>query len=215
MIKKSNTAPQTGSSASAPHGQGEGAPERRSWFYEIASLAIGALIAVVPAGIGLTTFLDPWRRQPSIPKSRQGAQNSDGKQGFTRVASLSALTLGSAPQRFPVIADQRDAWNYSANQPIGAVFLQQVGPQEVLCFNATCPHAGCSVSCNGQAFVCPCHNSSFQLDGHRRVADSGRENPSPRDLDGLEVDADKLAQGEIWVRFQNFYTGKHEKIAKA
>ena len=71
------------------------------------------------------------------------------------------------------------------------------------------------MACDGQAFVCPCHNSSFLLDGKRRLAESGRDNPSPRDLDNLDVDPEKLAQGEVWVRFQNFYTGKHEKVPKA
>jgi menaquinol-cytochrome c reductase iron-sulfur subunit len=165
--------------------------------------------------IGLVPFLDPWRRKPQLPTSRLKNGGSGGPEGFIQVASLGALEVGGMPQRFPVIADQLDAWNFSPNQPIGAVFLQRTGDSAVRCFNVTCPHAGCSVSCNGQEYICPCHNSSFELDGVRRAPDSGRENPSPRDLDALEVEPNKLAQGEVWVRFQNFYTGKHEKIPKA
>ena len=192
----------------------ETTPPRRHWFYSAASIVIGGLVGLLPFGIGLATFFDPWRRSPKIPKSRGNGSNSGAKEGFVRVAFLSALRPGGTPQRFPVIADQVDGWNFSPNQPVGAVFLQRISETAVRCFNATCPHAGCSVACNGQAFVCPCHNSSFELDGQRREPESGRENPSPRDLDDLEVDQAKLAQGEIWVRFQHFYTGKHTKVPK-
>lgn len=220
MSKSRNQTTPTDPPAPLPPNPGEGAeaagetPPRRHWFFDLAAAGLGGLVAIVPAAIGATTFLDPWARKPRLPKSRQGA-GTGGKEGFVRVASLSALTVGAGPQRFPVIADQLDAWNYTPNQPIGAVFLQRTTDTEVRCFNATCPHAGCSVSCTGQAFVCPCHSSSFELDGNRRRMDSGGDNPSPRDLDSLEVDADLLAQGEIWVKFQNFYTGKHEKVPKA
>ncbi len=189
-------------------------PARRNWFYKVAAWVIGGLVGVVPAGIGLAAFLDPWLRQPKLPKSGGQSDHTGGQEGFIRVASLTALTVGGMPQRFPVIADQLDAWNFSPNQPIGAVFLQRVGDDQIRCFNATCPHAGCSVACNGQAYVCPCHNSSFHLDGQRRTAGSGMENPSPRNLDDLEIDPVKLVEGEVWVRFQNFYTGWHDKIPK-
>ena len=130
------------------------------------------------------------------------------------MAALSALRPGDAPQRFAVIADRQDAWNYIPDQPIGAVFIERTGESEVRVFNATCPHAGCSVSCDGQSFNCPCHNSSFNLDGTKRVSGSGRENPSPRSLDSLLVDPDQLAKGEIWVKFVNFFTGREKPIPK-
>ena len=58
-------------------------------------------------------------------------------------------------------------------------------------------------------------NSSFNLDGAKRKSESGRENPSPRDLDKLSVDPSKLADGEVWIKFQNFYTGRVEPKPKA
>lgn len=35
-------------------------------------------------------------------------------------------------------------------------------------FTRTCPHAGCPLSYNSneKKFVCPCHNSKFNLDGN-------------------------------------------------
>jgi menaquinol-cytochrome c reductase iron-sulfur subunit len=216
MTKANKAEPASSTSqatANASHSS-EAIPPRRHWFFSAASIVLGALVGLIPAGIGLAAFLDPWRRHPRLPTSRSQGGTTSTPEGFIRVASLGALKPGTAPQRFAVIAHQLDAWNFSPDQPIGAVFLQRVDEKTVRCFNATCPHAGCSVACNGQVFLCPCHNSSFQLDGVRRPPESGRENPSPRDLDVLEVDPEKLANGEVWVRFQNFYTGQHEKIPK-
>jgi Rieske Fe-S protein len=206
---------QSGTSApGSPHRAGgpSDSTNRRNWIVEWAAIVCGGLVGIVPAAIGLASLLDPLRRRSAVPKAHQ--QGASAKEGFIRVAPLDGLTVGGPPQRFPVIADQVDAWNFTPDQPVGAVFLQRVAENEVRCFNATCPHAGCSVSVEGQAFACPCHNSAFNLDGTKSTSSSGRENPSPRGMDSLEVDADKLAENEVWVRFVNFYTGQHEKIPK-
>jgi Rieske Fe-S protein len=190
---------------------GEGG-SRRNFAVELSSILIGAVLGLIPACVGLFAFLDPLRRQR--PKPTAYRAGSGGPEGYTRITSLASLPVGGTPQRFPVISDQRDAWNFIPQQPIGAVFVARTAPEEVRVFNATCPHAGCSVSCDGSAFNCPCHNSAFNLDGSKRVSQSGRENPSPRPLDSLAVDAQMLAQGEIWVEFVNFYTGIAEKKPK-
>ena len=188
--------------------------ESRRGFVEYASLVVGAIVSLVPVGIGLFSFLDPLLGKRQTP-ARYQSTASKGKPGFIRIAALNALRPGGSPQRFPVIAGQRDAWNYTPDQPIGAVFVQRTNAGDVRVFNATCPHAGCSVSCNGRSFNCPCHNSSFELDGSKRVTTSGRENPSPRDLDPMSVDEETLAtNGEIWIEFKNYYTGKEERKPK-
>ncbi len=182
---------------------------RRS-FFEVASVVIGAIVGIGPAVIGLLAFIDPLRRKPAKP----GLYREDaaaGGDGLIRVASIDALSV-AAPQRFPVIDDQIDAWNFTPDQPVGAVYVEKLESGGVRVFNTTCPHAGCSVACNGTAYHCPCHNSSFNLDGSKMSSDSGRENPSPRDLDSLDYE---IRDGEIWVDFKNFYTGKHEKKEKA
>ena len=53
-----------------------------------------------------------------------------------------------------------------------------------------------------------CHDSLFGLDGG-----IVGKSPSPRPLDTLEIDAEKLAAGEIWVTFVNFKTGVKGKEA--
>ena len=58
-----------------------------------------------------------------------------------------------------------------------------------------------------RVFKCPCHNSSFSIDGAII-----QPSPSPRAMDTLEA---KVDGQEILVQFQNFYTGKTDKVPKA
>lgn len=177
------------------------AEERRGFFSKLAALFIGGLVALVPIGAGMATLLDPLFR-----KARKGQ--------FLKVAALSAVPDDGIPRRFPVIADQRDAWNYYPNQPVGVVYVRrQPGEKEVTVLSAVCPHVGCLVDFNKLAgdsglFQCPCHRSDFEPDGTRINPESC---PSPRDLDSLEVDPERLALGEIWIDYKNFKTGHPEK----
>jgi Rieske Fe-S protein len=126
------------------------------------------------------------------------------------VATIDALPSDGTPVQVPVIADLTDAWNCEPNQPVGAVYLRKVGGK-VTCFNAICPHAGCFVaySTDRNVFQCPCHTSSFQLDGARNLP-----SPSPRDMDALKIDEAKLKEGEVWVQFVNYYPGKEHQEEK-
>jgi Rieske Fe-S protein len=176
-------------------------------------LVIGAVVALAPVVFGVFTFLNPLARKHKTPKFYEDENATGAPEGFLRVASLDSLAVGGTPLRFPVIADQHDGWNFTPDQPVGAVYMERVSDTEIRCFNTTCPHAGCSVTYGDstQTFDCPCHNSSFSRDGNKKAADSGRENPSPRGLDTLDVE---VVGENVYVKFQNFYTGKHEKIPK-
>jgi len=202
---------------SAP-AEGSAEPPRRRFVVEIGAIIVGGIVGVFPILASIFPFLDPLRSSRKSPEF-YGDQGRDpehsGPEGYLRVCGLDALTVGAPPQRFSVISNQTDAWNFSPQQPIGAVYADRPQDNVVRVFNVTCPHAGCSVSCDGQAYVCPCHNSSFELDGSKRTSESGRENPSPRPLDQLAVDESRLATGDVWVEFKNFYPGRKEKTAKS
>ena len=169
--------------------------ERRGFMTKTAAVILGGLVALVPAATGLAVFLDPLRRKA------KGAT-------FIPVAPLGAVPDDGIPRQFPVVAEHIDAWNQST-QPIGAVYLRRLpGEAKPECLTATCPHAGCFVAYDGatNTFKCPCHNSSFAVDG--AIIEPS---PSPRAMDTLpcEVEAD-----EILVKFENFYTGKADKVIK-
>jgi menaquinol-cytochrome c reductase iron-sulfur subunit len=179
-----------------------GMPPRRNVLAAVAATIIGALVGIVPFAAGLATFLDPLLRRKKV--------RSEGSREPVRVASLDTIPADGTPVQVPVIADLTDAWNREPNQPVGAVYLRREGGQ-VTCFNAICPHAGCFVgyAADRKVFQCPCHTSSFQLDGQRIMP-----SPSPRNMDELKVDAEKLKSGEVWIEFVNYYPGKEDREEK-
>lgn len=183
-------------------------PLRRGFLYKFVTILFGAVVALVPLVSGAMVFFDPLRRRQA-----QGER-------WIRVATLDAVPADGMPRQFAVVADDIDAWNRTADQPIGSVYLRrEAGSDNVQALNAICPHAGCFVatanSSNGsKVFRCPCHTSSFSLTGEKLNL-PGATNPSPRNMDSLAVDEDRLKQsGEVWVDFKNFYPGTHEQIVK-
>jgi len=164
---------------------------------KLSALAAGGLAMLAPIGAGLWAFFDPLRR-------------TSGTATFLPVAQLSAVPDDGVPRQFPVIADRIDAWTGFAAEPIGAVYLRrEKGGREVEALSATCPHAGCfvEIESTGRCFRCPCHNSSFTLDGGI-VPPS----PSPRAMDALECRV--AANGTIEVQWENFYSGIADKVSR-
>ncbi len=172
-------------------------PGRRRFLAEALALVCGGLATVVPLAAGVWAFLDPLRRKA-------------GAAVFRPVADLAAIPADGVPRRFAVVADRVDAWTGFAAEPVGAVYLRRRAESDAVeALSATCPHAGCFVELEptGRCFRCPCHNSSFTLDG-AIVAPS----PSPRAMDGL--DCRVAANGTVEVKWETFYTGIAEKQAR-
>jgi len=119
------------------------------------------------------------------------------------VARLDALPEGK-PVRVTVKAPtRRDAWTAFSDVTLGGCWLVRQG-DKVSALSTVCPHAGCAVDWDqeGAAFVCPCHDSRFSLDGVRQ---SG---PSPRPLDAFDVD---VKDGRISVAWHRFKTATPKK----
>jgi menaquinol-cytochrome c reductase iron-sulfur subunit len=168
---------------------------RRDFFKQASAIVIGGLSAGVPLAAGLPVLFDPLRRKSEVGES-------------VRIATLEALPSDGVPRKFTVVADKSDAWNHFANVPVGAVYLRRLEGNKVEALNVVCPHAGCFVDyvAARNGYFCPCHNSTFKLDGTIAEAKS----PSPRAMDTLPVE---IRNGnEIWVRFQNFRAGLPEKV---
>lgn len=171
-------------------------PDRRGFLKKAAASVIGAIITLVPFAAGLAVWLDPIRR-----KAKAGGQ-------LVRVGTLSALPDDGVPRKFTVLASRVDAWNKSPETAVGAVYLRREKGGKPRAFNVVCPHAGCFVDylpAKG-SYLCPCHNSTFALDG--KINDP--KSPAPRGLDELEVEIRN--DSEIWVKFQNYRAGVSEKI---
>jgi menaquinol-cytochrome c reductase iron-sulfur subunit len=169
-------------------------PERRGFFKRVLAILIGGVVGLVPLLSGLAVLFDPLRRKSAASSA-------------VFVAPLSAIPEDGTPRKFSVLASRTDAWNKSPQVPIGAVYLRRTGPQTVKAFNVVCPHAGCFVEFQSaqKSYYCPCHRSSFALDGAIASA-----SPAKRGLDELEVEIRKGS--DVWVKFQNFLAGTAEKI---
>src|SRR5690606_15031476 len=130
-------------------------------------------------------FLDPLRRKSKAAE-------------FVKVATLDDLPPDGVPRPYTIVADRTDAWNVYPQEPVGGIYLRRTsGEATPQAFTATCPHLGCFVDYNaGQGhFHCPCHDSSFEVDGTRI---NPQHCPSPRDLDSLEVEV--RGGNEVWVK---------------
>lgn len=103
------------------------------------------------------------------------------------------------PRRVTIVADEKDGFSVTKRQPLGVAYVVRKG-ESITAFSGTCPHLGCLVDAGSTGFHCPCHDSSFTLDGARAA---GKPNASLRGLDGLAtrlVDPDKTIEVE-WRRF--------------
>tara|TARA_A100001037_G_scaffold52259_2_gene44308 strand:+ start:5375 stop:5968 length:594 start_codon:yes stop_codon:yes gene_type:complete len=167
--------------------------ERRDFLVGASAVAAGTLAMLAPIGAAVVSLLDPLRREKVSSE-------------MVLVARTSAIPEDGSPRKFTVMADRTDAWAAYDDSPVGAVYLRRSG-DEVRALNVVCPHAGCfvGVAKDNSRFSCPCHLSSFDLDG----AVDDPTSPSPRDMDTLDVE---VRNGdEVWVRFQNFLPGRAEK----
>lgn len=194
--------------------------KRRNVVYAILATIIGGVVGLFPFLSGLALFLDPAlkKRKTAVPTPGSTTPPVDTPV-FRRLATFDSLPEDGTPIQVPVIADLKDIWTVEPNQPIGAVYLRRVG-NEVECFNAICPHAGCFVSyaATRKVYQCPCHNSAFATTGARILP-----SPSPRDMDKLEIQIREVEDGadpkadkkkEVWVAFANFYPGKEHPERK-
>lgn len=189
------------------------APSRRGFFKSTLAAAIGGLVTAFPFVAGLIPFFDPLRiRKSRLPSQAGGGADSEG---YIPVGTLESLPDDGMPRLVQVVADQMDAWTFSPQQRIGSVYLRKVseaGGEEtptVVAFQVSCPHLGCFVDFRRgeEEFFCPCHKSTFALNGRRSP-----ESPSPRDLDPLDV---QIRNGEVWVKYQEFRTSTAERIPVA
>lgn len=126
----------------------------------------------------------------------------ESRERWLRAARLDDLPEGE-PRRVAIVGDARDAFTVTPAEQLGSVWLVRKG-NEVRALSATCPHLGCAIDLAGdkKAFSCPCHTSSFAIDG---AAQSG---PSPRGMDSL---ATRVKEGWVEVDFRRFRQGTADK----
>lgn len=75
----------------------------------------------------------------------------------------------------------------------------------VMAYSPTCPHLGCGYRWNPETsrFECPCHASTFDIDGKVQGG------PAPRGLDELPS---RVEEGVLYVKFMKFRLGITDKV---
>ncbi len=171
-------------------------PDRRGFLKRFSAGLLGALAVLGPIGASLAVLLDPLRRKVETSGT------------LVQVTTLTSLPEDGIPRKFPIVSSRVDAWNRSPAVPIGAIYLRRQKGKPIQALNVVCPHAGCFVdyAAGKNNFLCPCHNSTFALDGTINDPNS----PSPRGLDELTVEVRN--ENEIWVKFQNYRAGVTGKV---
>jgi cytochrome b6-f complex iron-sulfur subunit len=104
------------------------------------------IIGVFLGGI-FSYFSSFWRNSLSAP-----GQNKD-REGFTKIGTITQL--------------KKEGKILIEDSPIGAVLVMFTPENSLIAIDPTCTHAGCTVAWqkDKKAFVCPCHNSEFTLQG--------------------------------------------------
>ena len=183
--------------------------ERRG-FVKFCAGGLSVLLGAIPAGFGLGFFLDPLTR---TRKTAGGNDDPNGVQkdeeGFINLGvKVSSLPDDGTPVAVKVFDDKIDAWNKFKNVPIGTVWLRKNEAGKVIAFNSICPHLGCAVDYrqSNRDFFCPCHTSTFALDGSRQ------NKIPPRDMDSLDTKLKSETDDSVWLKYQDFRATIHEKI---
>jgi len=170
--------------------------ERRK-FIRVATVGVSAACGIFPVVSGLPALFDPVKKSSGTGSSVP----------WSKVAPVASLPEDGSPAKFEVVQEKVvDAWTTYRDVPVGAVYLCRQ-KDAIVAFNLKCPHLGCAIDYRKQSndYFCPCHNSSFALDGSVTTANS----PSPRAMDTMET---KVEDGFVWLRFEHFRPNIPEKI---
>jgi menaquinol-cytochrome c reductase iron-sulfur subunit len=146
-------------------GSSQGPNRRRfhaSVIYGLWAVITGAL--TLPAAIYLIV----------PPKSRKSQAT------WIEAGDISQLKPG-VPEEVVFRRNRLDGWKVTSEKSTAWVIKKTEG--EVVAFTPQCTHLGCAYSYDDQhkEFLCPCHTSTFGLDGKVLTG------PAPRALDRYEV----------------------------
>jgi Rieske Fe-S protein len=172
-------------------------PDRR----EFLRVCVVGGAAIVGAGIGAWSVMAP-AHAASAPQTVPLAP----------VLRLTGLEKGK-PLALQVTLSRRDGWRLRTRGQ--HLFVVRTGDGETAsdfkALSPVCPHKGCSVEANEKdsAFVCPCHDGKFNLDG------GYKSGPAPRGLDPLVLSAGKHEGADwIFVNWQDFVIGTADRTPR-
>lgn len=165
----------------------------RRAFLKMCSLFLASLIGIAYSIPLIRAFISPGRRKTVISSS-----------GLVEVGDIRGCQV-NVPRKVAIRDSRRDAWTTYPQTVIGAVWVVRGEDETINAYSVICPHLGCGIDWDKGSgrFICPCHDSYFDIKGEVL---SG---PSPRRMDALETD---IKQGKLFVRYEKMKLGIAEKI---
>lgn len=171
-----------------------GKPDQsRRNFFMIFSLFIGSLIGIAITFPLIGFLFHPLRRKTVYSED-----------AFIRIGNINELTT-EIPKKLTVSSFKVDGWNLFDNIILGATWLIKRDSGDVIAMSTICPHLGCGIDWNTEKkqFVCPCHESVFDIKG-KLVS-----GPAPRSMDTLET---KIEGDDIFVKYRKLKLGTSGKV---
>ena len=123
---------------------------------------------------------------------------------FSDAGAVDSIPVGTWTL-LPIEIVREDGWDKTRQSRSVWIFVKGTAPGDVKVLSPICPHLGCPIAwlAAKSEFLCPCHGSIFNRAG------SFVSGPAPRGMDSLES---RISDGHLWVRWQDFRTGEHERI---
>ncbi len=134
-------------------------------FIKVTTGIVGGLIG---AAVGL----------PAIAYLLEPAFKAGSKEAWLPIGKVADMQVGK-PYAFSFTQVQVNGWERTATSHGGFVLLRSDNPTDILVLNSRCTHLGCTVNWKeeAQAYVCPCHDAKFSVEGKVLAG------PPPRPLD--------------------------------
>jgi len=154
----------------------------RRQFVTVVMAALGTLMGAV---IGL----------PAIGFLISPAARVQKKEDWIPLGPLEKYTIGT-PALFSFNRSKVNGWEKSVTSY--GVFVLRKSDSDVLVLSNRCTHLSCRVNWNeaSQAYVCPCHDASFGLNGEVLGG------PPPRPLDRYAGEKVKIEDGILLIHFE-------------
>lgn len=137
----------------------------RREFIKVTTGIIGGLIG---AAIGL----------PAVYYLIDPALREGGKEAWIPIGKFKDMKTG-VPYPFSFTRVQVNGWERTSSSFGGYAVRRSDDPADLLILNSRCTHLACTVNWSAEAgaFICPCHDAKFSVEGE--VLDG----PPPRPLD--------------------------------
>jgi quinol---cytochrome c reductase iron-sulfur subunit, bacillus type len=151
-------------------------------FIKLATFTVGGGIAAAVGIPGIIYLVDP-------------ALTAGGKDAWVPLGLLENFPVGDTPTPVTFVRSKVNGWEKTSNSY--GVFVIRKSENEVLVLSNRCTHLSCRVNwvSDKQAYVCPCHDAKFDIDGNVLFG------PPPRPLDRYEGDTLKVEDGVLSILF--------------